>query len=150
MEILFVIFLLRLWCESNSESLRYYNLYLDWVIPEKSLTGELRTWNFQVYWRKNMRKFQGLIKKEVEFPGVFNKSSCGISMGLGFWPWNFQRVSHNFAGFPVTNLKIPGFFFQKSISSIPLFGFFFWIAHFLFIHEFVWFCDSLRVSFLAN
>ena len=31
-----------------------------------------------------MGKFQGSIKKEVEFPGVFKKNSCRISVGLGF------------------------------------------------------------------
>ena len=42
-----------------------------------------------------------LKRKQVEFPGVFKKNSCGISMGLGFWPWNFQgvQVSHNYAQF---------------------------------------------------
>ena len=29
---------------------------------------------------------------EVEFPGVIQKKSCGISMGLGFWPWKFLWV----------------------------------------------------------
>ena len=32
------------------------------------------------------------IKKEVEFPGEIKKKSCGISMGLGFWCWNFQGL----------------------------------------------------------
>ena len=36
--------------------------------------------------KNRMWKFQVSIKKEVEFPGVFKKTSCGISMGLGFWP----------------------------------------------------------------
>lgn len=46
-------------------------------IPEKIQTG------FQKYWRKSMWKFLGLVKKEVEFPGVLMKNSCGgISMGL--------------------------------------------------------------------
>ena len=31
-----------------------------------------------------MCKFKGSIKKEVEFPGVFKKKLCRISMGLGF------------------------------------------------------------------
>ena len=34
----------------------------------------LRTWNFWGSWRKNMWKFQGPIKKEVEIPGVFKKN----------------------------------------------------------------------------
>ena len=29
-------------------------------------------------------KFQGLIKKEVEFLGMLKKNSCGISTGLSF------------------------------------------------------------------
>ena len=60
---------------------------------------ELRTWNFQGYWRKSMQKFQGSIKKEVEFPGVY-KINRVFSMALGFWPWNFQGVSHNSVEFP--------------------------------------------------
>ena len=59
-------------------------------------------------------EFPGVLKKEhVEIPGVNYKRS-GISrqgcsrkthvefpsMGLGFWPWNFQVVSNNFASFP--------------------------------------------------
>ena len=35
---------------------------------------------------------RGSIKKEVEFPLAFKKKSCGISMGPGFWPQNFQGV----------------------------------------------------------
>ena len=30
-------------------------------------------------------------KKEVEFPAVFTKNSCGIFMGLGFWLWNLDK-----------------------------------------------------------
>ena len=50
--------------------------------------------------KKSLWKLWGSIKKEVEFPGVFKKKSCGNSMGLAFWPWNFQGVSHNFVEFP--------------------------------------------------
>ena len=32
----------------------------------------------------------GVNKKELEFPGMIKKKQCGISMGLGFWPWKFQ------------------------------------------------------------
>ena len=44
-------------------------------------------------------------------------------MGRGFWPWNFQGVSHNFAEFPgiVTNAKILGFFFSEKYILIPFF-----------------------------
>ena len=56
-------------------------------------------------------------------------------MGFGFWPWNFQGMSHNFAEFPgegealffsristskVTNLKIPGFFLKRYILKPPV------------------------------
>ena len=60
----------------------------------------LGTWNFQGYWRNFTGKFQGSIEKEVEFPGLLQKNSCGISMGIGFWTWNFEGMSHNFAEFP--------------------------------------------------
>ena len=71
------------------------------LFQKKKKTRGLRTWNFQGYWRKSMWKFQELIKKEVEFLGVYKKENwCGISMGLGIWPWNIQGVSHNFAEFP--------------------------------------------------
>ena len=53
---------------------------------------------FPVVLKKNMWKFQESIKKEVEFPGVYKKNL--ISMCLGFWPWNFEGVSHNFTEFP--------------------------------------------------
>ena len=50
-------------------------------------------------------KFPGVlkkesVKKEVEFPGVFNKKSYGICMGLGFLPSYSQGISHNYAEIP--------------------------------------------------
>ena len=64
--------------------------------------------------------------KKGEFPGVLKKNSCGISIGLGFWPWDFQEVSCNFAECPgvkvffyriskgkMTNLKFTGEVFRK-------------------------------------
>ena len=42
-----------------------------------------------------MEKFQGSIKKEVEFPGVFKKNSCRISMGLSFFIWANSRKNPN-------------------------------------------------------
>ena len=50
--------------------------------------------------KKEHVEIPGQLKKEVEFPGVFIKKLCGISKGLGFWPWNFQKVSHNFTEYP--------------------------------------------------
>ena len=76
-----------------------------------------------------MLKFQGSIKQEVQFLGMLKKNSYGISMGLGFRPYNFQGVSHNFGEVPVvcsgiskgkmTNLKAPvfGFFSEKYILN---------------------------------
>ena len=34
----------------------------------------------------------GYFRKDVEILGFIKKKSCGISMGLSFWPWNFQVV----------------------------------------------------------
>ena len=45
-------------------------------------------------------EFPGVFKKgHVQIPGV-NKKINGISIGLSFWPWNFQGVSHNLTEFP--------------------------------------------------
>ena len=43
-----------------------------------------------------MLKLQSSIQKEVELPAAIKKKSCEISIGLGFPPWNFQGVPHNF------------------------------------------------------
>ena len=40
----------------------------------------LRIWNFQGYWRKSKCIFQGLIKNNVKFLGVFKKESCETSI----------------------------------------------------------------------
>ena len=57
------------------------------AIPEKSKQGGggLRIWNFKGYQINSKWNFQGLIKKEVEFPRVTKKKECGISRGLCFW-----------------------------------------------------------------
>ena len=39
---------------------------------------------FPVVLKKELVKIPGVNKKEVEFPGVFKKNSCRISMGLVF------------------------------------------------------------------
>ena len=72
-----------------------YPLFLmdNGLFQKKSKQRGFRAWSFQGYWRKNMWKLQGSIKIEVEFPEVIKKKPCEISMGLGFWPWNFQEVS---------------------------------------------------------
>ena len=48
--------------------------------------GGVGIWNFQGYWRNNKWNIQGLIKNNIEFPGVIRIKSCGISRGLGFKP----------------------------------------------------------------
>ena len=50
------------------------------LIQKKSKQGGLRIWNFQGYQRNSMCNFQGLIKNEVEFPGIF-VFGLGISKG---------------------------------------------------------------------
>ena len=74
----------------------------------------------------SMRKFQGSIKiKSGNSRGVQGKL-CGISMGPGFWPWNFQgRDATQFWRNSMECLANKGNitnsqeFFQKSISSNP-------------------------------
>ena len=65
---------------------------------------------------KSMWKFQGSVKKELEFPVVFKKNSCacGICMGLGFWPWNLPICLGPLTQFcRISRWKIPEGF-QKS------------------------------------
>ena len=54
-------------------------------IPNRCYEGQgLRLWNFQKgYSRSSISKFQGFIKKGVEFQGI-KKNSCGICMGAWF------------------------------------------------------------------
>ena len=47
------------------------------------------------YWRNSMWKFQGSNLKSTRLSGSDQKKSCGILRSLGFWPWNFEGVSHN-------------------------------------------------------
>ena len=57
-------------------------------------------------WRKIMWKFQGSIKKEVEFPGMFKNNSYGISMD--FLTLEIPRSVTDLAVFPVWKLVFPG------------------------------------------
>ena len=70
---------------------------MHWAIPEKIQIGDegwlgLRFRNVQGYWRNSIWKFQQPIKKEMEFPEVIKKKSCGNPMDLVFWSRNFHRV----------------------------------------------------------
>ena len=69
------------------------NVYL-LTYPRKNTNwGVVRTWKFHGYGRESIWKFQGSIKikKEVKFPEVIKKKSCGISMGLGFLAMELPR-----------------------------------------------------------
>ena len=63
-------------------------------------------------------------------PWLESKNSCGISMGLCFWPGYFQVVSHNFAELSVgesllvqsDKSKNSGFFFSKTVYPQPMFS----------------------------
>ena len=105
----------------------------------KNQNGVLRTWNFQGHWSKHV-EIPSINEKKQNFQGCSRKNR-EISMGPGFWTWNFLVVSHNFAEFlgvkacflrtflryKVTNLKILGGFSEKYIyPQLPssLFGIF--------------------------
>ena len=61
------------------------------LFQKKSKQGQgLRTWDFQGYWRRNMWKFQGSIKREVKFLGVYKKKSCNFH-GSWFLTLKFQK-----------------------------------------------------------
>ena len=49
----------------------------------------------------------------MEFLGMLRKNSCGISMGSGFWPYNFRRVLHNFLECLVVTVVILTHILQK-------------------------------------
>ena len=139
---------------------------------KKPNRGGLRKWKLQGYRRNSMWKFQGSIRKEVEYSGMFKKKSSWNLYGSCFLILGLQVVLYNFAEFPglwklnfsgiikgkVTNLRIPGGF-SKSISSLhslppspstpppPPFGFFVGTAYFLWHKQVnIWF-RCLRQGF---
>ena len=82
--------------------------FQQWAIPVKIQTWpriEYMEFPLQVYLRKSTWKYQSLIKKQLELlegrggARVLKKDRYETSPGLGFWPWNFQGVAHNFAEF---------------------------------------------------
>ena len=101
---------------------------------KKQIGRRLRACNFKRYWRKSMcGNSRSWLKKEWNFQGC----SCVISTSFGFWFWNFQGASLNFAEFSwvkafskVANLNIPVGFFRKVYPQPPsLIVFFSGIAH---------------------
>ena len=96
-------------------------------IPNRYYKGwGLRLWNFQRgYSRNSISKFQGFIKKGVEFPGI-KKNSCGICMGAWLLAldfgiskqqcntilWNFQSWSFALSEISMGKVTISQGFFQ--------------------------------------
>ena len=83
-------------------------------IPNRDYEGwRLRLWNFQRgYSRNSISKFQGFIRKGVEFPGI-KKNACGISMGawflaldLGISKQHCNKIFWNFQGWSFALSKI--------------------------------------------
>ena len=79
-----------------------------WAIPEKiqakQVTGVEETWNFQGYWRT--WKFQGSIKKEVEFP-----QECSRKTHVE-WLGGNQKNVWLFGLIYIIHLPIPKTFFK--------------------------------------
>ena len=88
-------------------------------------------------------EYPGILQKQqhMEFPwvnlkrcgffGVVKKKRYEVSKGLGFYPWIFQAVQHNFAEFPGVNSKgftkalfCLGFPGVNKIRSLKIPGFF--------------------------
>ena len=100
---------------------------------KKSKQGGWRHGIFQGFYTKSIWKVHWSIKKEVVFHGCSRKThaefpwvlACGlrISNGCHTILHNFHWWKPVFSGISkgqVTNLEVPGFFFQKSISLTPL------------------------------
>ena len=95
------------------------------------------TWDFQEYSRNSRWNFQGLIKSDMELPGVIKKNRGISSSGIGsFRP---LRISEGFGGFLAVKRRALVCLwnfqgqskkpknsreFQKSMTSLPLFEFF--------------------------
>ena len=93
---------------------------------KNSKQGALRIWNFQEYQRNSMWNFQGLIKNEVEFPGVF-VFGFGVSKGSNTILWNIQGLSLVLSGIfggKVKKMKNSREFFKKVYPQHPCFDFF--------------------------
>ena len=72
-----------------------------------------------------MWNFQGLIKKEVDFPRVF-VSGLGISKGSNTILWNIQELNFVLSGISrssVKKIKIQGRFSKKYILNLPCLDF---------------------------
>ena len=77
----------------------------EWIIPEEIQAGDrvghgISSGIEERSCRNSRSQLKNNFNLYVEFPGVFTKNSCGLSMCLGFSPCNFhQEVSQSFAKF---------------------------------------------------
>ena len=70
------------------------------LLQEKIQIGGVEDMEFLRVLKKEHGQTPWSSKKEVDFPRVIKKKSCGFSIGFGFWSWNFQRMQHNSVEFP--------------------------------------------------
>ena len=72
-------------CALSLRSVFGRSIHMYWTIPDKkNKLGVENMDNLQGYWRNSKWIFRGLIRSNIEFPGVIKKKSCGISWGLCF------------------------------------------------------------------
>ena len=94
-----------------------------------------RTWNFQGYWKKNMWKFHGSIKKRSGISRSVQEYSINLGFDLeisngchttlqNFLAWKLVSLEFHRVKWQIQ--KIPGAFSEKYILNTPflLFGFF--------------------------
>ena len=73
--------------------------FQQWAIPAKIQTWpriEYMEFSFQVYWRKSTWKYQGLIKKQLEFLGVVTEKQMWNFPGSWFLALEFPRGGTQF------------------------------------------------------
>ena len=81
------------------EHVRCWFLTCNGLFQEKFWHGQVKDMEFPGVLKKEHAEIPGInLKRKVISRGVQEK--LWISIGFGFWSWNFQRVSHNFAEFP--------------------------------------------------
>ena len=108
-------------------------LQASWAIPKRKsqnkdmeFPGVLKSlWKFQESSKKEYN-FHLIKNNHVEFPWVL-LFGLGIPKGCSTILWNFLRWSFVFSRISkdkVTNLKIPGIFWKKYVSTTPVWIFF--------------------------
>ena len=124
---------------------------IDWAIPEKK-TGGLRIWNFQGYWRNDKWIFQGLVRNNVEFPGVL---VLGLKISKGwkncFWIFSgWSLVLSEISMGEVKKTKNSRGDFKKVLSSTPPVCFFSGIAHIRFMSEYITFIIYVEILLVSG